>query len=325
MDTGGEVAHGITRDDVFWGYWYALGRAPESEEAIQSALSYESRERFRDALYACEEFKARHGTPMGRLPQSAPPLSVEWQTSPEIGRRLLDHVQETWTTLGKERPHWSVLSSDQFTPEHLEAHRVHFFASGAADTRDLLGTLRRAGVEPAGLTDVFEYGCGVGRVTPHLAQAFARVTACDISASHLKLAEMALADAPVSNVRVVLADVNDFGMTEPFDLWYSRIVLQHNPPPIIAMILKRALQMLRPGGVAAFQLPTYAIGYEFRIDDYLAGLASNSNQIEMHLLPQPAVFAIASEAGCEPIEVREEDGVGNPFWISSFSSLRKVC
>src|SRR5271169_236009 len=41
------------------------------------------------------------------------------------------------------------------------------------------------------------------------------------------------------------------------DLFFSIIVLQHNPPPVILGILDAAFAGLRPGGLAFFQVPTY--------------------------------------------------------------------
>jgi trans-aconitate methyltransferase len=105
-------------------------------------------------------------------------------------------------------------------------------------------------------------------------------------------------------------------MTEPFDLWFSRIVLQHNSPPVMALILRRALSLLAPGGVAVFQVPTYAKNYSFRLDGYLNRIAGEG-EIEMHVLPQPVVFAIAASAGCTPMEVLEDGSVGIAGWQSS--------
>jgi SAM-dependent methyltransferase len=111
-------------------------------------------------------------------------------------------------------------------------------------------------------------------------------------------------------------------MTAPFDLWFSRIVLQHNSPPIIALILRRALSLLAPGGVAVFQVPTYAKNYAFMLDRYL-GRLDQDGQIEMHVLPQHVVFAIAAEAGCVALEVLEDGSIGIANWQSSTFAVHK--
>ena len=93
-----------------------------------------------------------------------------------------------------------------------------------------------------------------------------------------------------------------------FDFLYSRIVLQHNPPPVMARLLTDLLGQLRPGGVALFQIPTYKSGYRFQIDDYLA--QDNDTAMEMHYFPQAALFALLAEQRCQVLEVREDDAIG---------------
>ena len=112
-------------------------------------------------------------------------------------------------------------------------------------------------------------------------------------------------------------------MTGPFDLWFSWIVLQHNPPPIIALILRRCFSLLAPGGVAVFQVPTYATGYRFRIAEYL-GRIGDDGGIEMHVLPQHVVLGLAAAAGCQPLEIWQDGAAGSPSaWTSNTFVFRK--
>jgi trans-aconitate methyltransferase len=93
-----------------------------------------------------------------------------------------------------------------------------------------------------------------------------------------------------------------------YDLLYTRIVLQHNPPPVMHHVLNGLLGQLNPGGVAYFQVPTYNAGYSFSIDSYLA--TDNTTNMEMHYLPQPALFALLARHGCQLLEIREDDAIG---------------
>ena len=225
--------------------------------------------------------------------------------------------------LGLEKPHWSVLSSDAFLPESIEQSRHSFYASGAHDATRVVMALERHGHTPGMHPRVVEYGCGVGRVSVHLASRFRFLTAIDISESHLALAAETARDTKVANVRFELARAPNFGMTEPFDLWFSHIVLQHNPPPVIALLLRRALSMLAPGGIAMFQLPTYTTGYGFDVARYLSAPTATGT-IEVHCLPQSVVFEIAADCGCVPLEVREDNAMGPPsHWISNFFIFAK--
>lgn len=338
-----ELDQSLSPETIRLAYQLFVGREPENEQMVQHALTYGTVERLRTAFFRSPEFRgicqselrlaasppppaqpAAALAPLRRVPLDAPPLTVEWRTDEATAAALLAHVRDTWTRLGIEQPHWSVLSSDQFRPDRIEANEAAFFASGDNDVAQLLAILRRNGIDPATLPRAFEFGCGIGRVTAHLARAFRNVTVCDVSASHMAIAQDKVYDSGARNLAFHLADSDEFGMAAPFDLWFSRIVLQHNPPPIIAMILRRALSLLAPGGIAVFQVPTYAAGYSFGIAAYLAGLGGES-QIEMHVLPQQVVFQLAREAGCETLEVLEDSSAGPASqWNSSTFVMRKA-
>lgn len=318
----------ITADEIAWVYRLMLGREPLASE-VDTWRGLPDVAELRRLCLASDEFRAAmaaNGTPVSpaadagmldRLPQNLPPLPVQWQAGAHDEAVLLDHVARTWTALGQERPHWSVLSSDSFLPEHIAENERAFYASGAGDVQRILSALARHGLSPSALPRVVEYGCGVGRVTPHLAARFAEVTAIDISTSHMEMARAAVARSGRANVRFELARAPDFAMGEPFDLWFSYIVLQHSPPPVIALVLRQALAMLAPGGVAIFQVPTYARGYRFALADYLAA-PTTTGTIEVHCLPQPVVFRLAQAAGCVPLEIREDDAMGPPSaWLSN--------
>jgi SAM-dependent methyltransferase len=316
----------LTPDIVRLAYRLILGREPESEDVVAGALGYGTVERLRDAFLASDEFTSRmrgHAPPT-TLALDVPPIEVGLAVDRTAAAGLLDHVQQTWTRLGYEQPHWSVLSADQFRSDQIAENEGVFYESGAADTAMLLAVLRRHGFTSEQFPRLLEYGCGLGRVTAHLARAFGSVVACDISRSHLQQAERTLSWTGTKNVAFRLVDLPEFGMHDTFDLWFSRIVLQHNPPPVIAMILRRAFAQMAPSGLAVFQVPTYAVDYRFKLDEYLHGVG-RSESIEMHVLPQRAVFDIAREAGCIPLEIREDASAGHPeAWLSNLFVFRKT-
>jgi len=258
----------------------------------------------------------------GKFDRAAPPLQVEWQCTGATLERLSSRVAASWAELGETKPHWSVLSHDEYLPARIASTEDQFFASGHVDRDWLVATLARAGRKPGDFTTVLEYGCGLGRVTNHLAECFTRVIARDISRPHLAHAQARSANAGLTNIDYGLAMPPDFGMAQPFDLWFSVIVLQHNPPPIMAAILRRALKSLVPRGLAVFQIPTYARQYRFDIDSYLESTPT-PGVFEMHCLPQSAVSAIAHEADCRVREVIEDSSIGDPEWTSNVIVLEK--
>jgi hypothetical protein len=103
----------------------------------------------------------------------------------------------------------------------------------------------------------------------------------------------------------------------------SIIVLQHNPPPVIAHILRMLLRSLRPGGVAYFQVPTYRSGYTFDSHRYLTDDVT-PGAFEMHLLPQSVVFQVVEQEGCAVLEVQPDHWVGRPEWLSNTFLVQRV-
>jgi SAM-dependent methyltransferase len=290
--------------DITAAFQWLLGRPPAAEE-LDAAASIPP-DQLRERLMASDAFAAG-------LPASAVRLREEhariipWDVSPDSVSALLAQVQAHWTQLGETRPHWSTAASPAFTPEQIDANQGEFQASGAADVAWLVALLSRHGWQPADLPRVLDFGCGIGRMTAPMAGIFASVSGCDISPSHLALARAACG----RRVRFSLVSVPDFGMAEPFDLWFSTRTLQHNPAPISAMILRRAFALLAVGGVAVFQVPTARVGYD--------PAAATGETLPIHVLPQSAIFALAADAGCRPVEVVEDSIIWPPTLCRSNS------
>jgi SAM-dependent methyltransferase len=305
---------------VMWAYRRLLAREPESEEVILTAMRLESPVALLEAILDSDEFQGRDAT--HRRQHCAPPLDVEWQVPPALAGQLLSRVTDTWERLGEERPYWSVLTSPEYLPENAVTGQHSFYESGAGDLRMLVATLTRIGRRPSESPVVFEFGCGLGRVTSHLCREFDWVIACEVSAPHLAIAQQALNERNITNASLVQARTEGFGMSQSFDLWFSRLVLQHNPPPLIAAILEQALSMLRVKGVAIFQVPVYLAGYRFNVKEYLRGNYRHES-FDMHALPQPAILEIGYRANCRLLEIREDDSTGPP-WISQFFAFEKM-
>jgi SAM-dependent methyltransferase len=130
------------------------------------------------------------------------------------------------------------------------------------------------------------------------------VIGVDISKGNLQLAQQYLKNEQVDNVSLVLLrNLEQLQEVDPFDFFYSVIVLQHNPPPVIARMLQTILRKLRTGGAFFFQVPTYPPGYEFNVAAYLQRSNSVGSSYEMHALPMHAVLDIIADAGARVREV----------------------
>jgi SAM-dependent methyltransferase len=320
-----------TREDVLACYHFLLGRPPENEAVVARHLAGgRSVAQLRRRFMTSREFLARNpdAADLRGLAIDLPPIPVEVQAAPEILGRMLARTGAYWQAIGRAAPHWSVLTQDRFRPDSIADSIDAFYASGSRDAELVEAALARHGLSAAALPTCLDFGCGVGRATLALAPLFRRVIGCDISPAHLALAAERAALVGQGNVAwqvaTVQAPMPDPAAMRGWDLWYSRIVLQHNPPPIIAYLLAWAFAGLRPGGVAIFQVPTYRRGYSFAAETYLAETAPPD--MEMHLLPQAAIFALARQAGLDVLEVREDTqfvSQRSDIWLSNLFVLRR--
>lgn len=311
----------LERHEVISAYRLLLGREPESDSAIDRLLQLEDWAALRRTVMGSAEYKKKHPVPERHI--YGPPLEVDVQVSDEQFSRLLIHVQNCWEQLGRERPHWSVLASGAYQPSQIAATGGQFFATGAISANRLSSALARAGARGADGV-CLELGCGLGRVTVHLARRFKKVIAFDISAPHLALAHEHLSQSGVNNVELVelrcLEQITDL---PAMDCFYSILVLQHNPPPLIYRMLRTAFQRLKRGGYALFQLPVYEKAYRFHIEEYLSDIvALGKRSMEMHILPQRHLFQLFENQGMQLLDL-VDDGAAGRHRLSHQYLLRK--
>ena len=315
----------VNAEAVTWGYRLFLDRNPENPDVVREKVGgVPTIEALRKEFLRCEEFKIRNGPVFGEptLCGTEPPMEIEDVTSPRDLRELFTHIQRTWERFGETEPYWSVLTSENYLRANFGAQRRdEFYYGGKWDTDRLFAALARAGVEPRGFRSCLEYGCGVGRVTHWLAKHFETVHAFDISRAHLRCAEEQVNLSGASNVTFHhVRTVNDLAELPRVDVIYTAIVLQHNPPPLIALIIRRFFEVLNPGGVAFFQVPTYRQGYRFALQEYLSETLPKQ-EMEMHVLPQRVIFRLAEAHGVEVLEVLEDGWAGMRYKEVSNSFL----
>lgn len=294
-------------------YRMLLGREPESEDVITRGMAaWPDLAALGTAFAASEEFGARHGINAHALPPlDAGPNRVETAATPAQLAQMVRHLAQYWTQAGQDVAHWSVLTEERFLPQNIAANLQAFYDGGDWDARVLDATLARIGRKADEFGHCVDYGCGVGRITLHLARRFAAVTGLDISQPHLLLAAAALQEAGRDNVALAQVTAVDLMPVVRCDLWFSRIVLQHNPPPVTLHVLRRAFNSLVPGGVAVFQLQVWVRDYSFAIEPYLTG--KPGTQMEMHAVPQRAILEMAHEQGMILRDLREDNSLsGRP-------------
>lgn len=315
-----------TRDEVRLAYYLLLGREPESDAVVDGHCdAHADLASLRDGFTASAEFATRHGftdrVERASIAQGyfSPHLPVEVIVAPDVAARLAARIREQWTKLGEEDPYWSVLTDEDFHADRIDsAARQRFDKSGehAAQLIDL--TADRNGIAPVAGTCV-ELGCGVGRITRHLADRFERVIAVDISPGNLALCKRYLADEGITNVETrLIRDIEEVAKLPQVDFFYSMIVLQHNPPPIQYRLLEILLGKLGPGGQCLFQTVADLPGYSFEAESYLA---SPSPTMEIHSLPMATVHRLIREAGLMLDTARMDPWVGS-YGSYTFSAHR---
>ncbi|NUR28963.1 MAG: methyltransferase domain-containing protein [Catenulispora sp.] len=117
---------------------------------------------------------------------------------------------------------------------------------------------------------LLDVGCGPGTITADLADRVApgTVTAVEVAADVLRLAEDEIASRGLANVQFAVADVHALDFPDDtFDVVHAHQVLQHVADPVLA--LKEMRRVCRPGGVVAVRDSDYG---GFRWFPEVAGL-----------------------------------------------------
>jgi len=315
----------VSRQDVEMAYRLILGREPDSEESLRGHMAnHESVDQLRHTFFGSEEFRtAVRPELVSGKPLVWPPIPVETEVSPAQLQEMIARVERNFRHMGETEPHWSVLTYDRYKAENIATTEREFFDSGRGVVDEFRATAARSGVDLRAIRSVLELGCGVGRSTIWLAQMFPKVFGADVSEPHLKIAAEAARAFGHANIELLHVDtIARLADLPPIDGFFSIIVLQHNPPPLICHILRTVLGKLNPNGVAYFQIPTYARGYTFDAGRYLATPVA-LGEPEMHVVPQAALLDLITQAGCRLLELREDDASGGSF-ISNRVLVKKV-
>lgn len=308
----------LKSEEINLAYQLFLGRNPESADVVNNlAQTTHSIEQLRETFIQSAEFRQRMGVILDkpqairhRHPFTMPSIPVEVKMNDAQRAQMFERIHLEWEFLGESDPFWSVMTQPHYHLDKFEAHKDEFYTSGNFTCEIFLAALRRNNINYHLVNTCLEVGCGVGRVTSFLAAAFPRVIASDISDHHLHYARKYLAAKNITNVELQhWGNMHSLESLPKVDAVYSVITLQHNPPPIIAWMLRKLLESLNAGGVAYLQIPTYRNGYLFEVDRYLSSEAPNT--LEMHFLPQHEIFKIVNLCNCVCLEVREDGMVGD--------------
>lgn len=168
---------------------------------------------------------------------------------------IMERNAREWETNARRNALWAILTDRDRTEAAWDADE--FFATGRVEVDAVLEALAAADAAPNLQGNFLDFGCGVGRNTRALAQRFAAGIGIDVSETMIALARQysegdARRAAYTVNRREGLPDMPD----DCIDFVYCHIVLQHLPPALQPVFIREFLRILKPEGIAAFQVPT---------------------------------------------------------------------
>jgi SAM-dependent methyltransferase len=300
-----------TPSDVASCYNIFLRRPPESDEVIGDHLKDNPQlwpliQRF---LSSPESLRQQEQSAAERISRHQDCRDVEVAIGTDEAAVLTQHIENIWSQYGRNEAYFSVLTNPQYLKSQITGEAIEdFYGTGRETVGHFHDVCERNLVTPPASSAVLELGCGVGRLGEAFRQAYATYVGVDISAGHLEIAKERFRHRSLSGVE--LRSLQNFLESKiTFDIFYSIIVLQHNPPPMIYKLLDACLEKLAPGGYAYFQVPCFLYNYRFSVEDYIAG-QGRKEEMEMHALPQHDVFSLLAKHNLVPIEVTPDPHIG---------------
>ncbi|MGA3018008.1 MAG: methyltransferase domain-containing protein [Bryobacteraceae bacterium] len=226
--------------------------------------------------------------------------------------------QKHWDRLAREDPFWAILTDP--AKRHGGWDAEQFFSTGRDEIASAMQYAESLGL-PAGRGHALDFGCGAGRLTQALAGYFDRVTGVDISPAMIELARQynraGERCACVVNGEEHLRQFADGS----FDLIYSRIVLQHLPARQARRYIREFVRLLRPRGLALFQLPARLASPRlwsrigFHLNLWTRRILRQPHLIEMYGVPCRVVRRDLEECGGRLVDVQPDSSAG-PEWES---------
>ncbi len=168
----------------------------------------------------------------------------------------IEGLQRNWQALGEQDPLWAILS----TPGKRRGawDLDEFFATGQTDVGSILTALSEHDVALQS-GRALDFGCGVGRLTQALAEHFDRCDGVDLAASMVEQAQSLNRDRDRVYFHQNQAPNLELFADRSFDFVLTLLVLQHMEPGLMTGYLGEFVRVLRPGGVAYFNVPERAV------------------------------------------------------------------
>lgn len=168
----------------------------------------------------------------------------------------LNRLQRDWNGLARKDAMWAVLTGPLGSARTWDPDA--FFQTGVDEIGGVLGRLRALGVSPQP-SRALDFGCGPGRLTQALAGHFAHVDGVDIASTMIERAQALNRRGAACRYHVNTTGDLQIFPERTFDFIYSSITLQHMEPQYSRRYIDEFFRVVRPGGVAVFQIPSHTV------------------------------------------------------------------
>jgi 2-polyprenyl-3-methyl-5-hydroxy-6-metoxy-1,4-benzoquinol methylase len=163
----------------------------------------------------------------------------------------LAEIRKGWDHAASQNATFNILTNPDFKESGWPLEE--FFAHGRTEIDTVIARLDELDLRDERRERAMDFGCGVGRLTQALAKHYRCVDGVDCSTEMVRQARQLSESKRVAywlNTEPDLA-----GFDSEYDLVYSVITLQHMPPDLQQAYSSEFVRVLRPGGLAVFQLP----------------------------------------------------------------------
>lgn len=231
----------------------------------------------------------------------------------------LDSLQKHWEAFARQDPMWAILTDPG--KENRAWNQAEFYATGVGQIADMLSWVRWV-LPLVKFDQTIDFGCGIGRLTQALADHAKHVIGVDIAPTMIEVARTNNHKPNCEFLCNERADLSVFPDAS-VDFVYTSITLQHIPPQYARVYLTEFFRILKPGGVACFQLPTEAtwdstaLRKAFRIVLQRAtstvGSWLGKPVMEMHGYPEAEMRGLCQQHHMSIVALRST-GAGGPGW-----------
>ena len=164
----------------------------------------------------------------------------------------LSDTRRAWEELGRQDPLWAIATIPAMKGNRWDVQA--FFDTGARQIAELYQRLDQLGID-VGNERCLDFGCGVGRVTQALCDYFSHCDGVDIAEPMIAQAVSWNRHPDRCSYHLNTAEDLSLFPSSTFDLVYTVAVLQHMPPRYAESYIREFVRVLKPGGIAVFDVP----------------------------------------------------------------------